>query len=108
MLKADFFHALNQCLTIDRPRFIGRWQRLRQLLSGEALAAASSQLHTQLQQSQQQAQRRQQAMPALPLNDDLPVSQRADEIINAIKNNQVVVLAGETGSGKTTDRKSVV
>lgn len=101
MLKADFFHALNQCLTIDRPRFIGRWQRLRQL-SGEALAVASSQLHAQLQQSQQHAQRRQQAMPALPLNDDLPVSQRADEIINAIKNHQVVVLAGETGSGKTT------
>ena len=41
-------------------------------------------------------------MPALPLNDDLPVSQRAEEIINAIKNHQVIVLAGETGSGKTT------
>jgi ATP-dependent helicase HrpA len=34
--------------------------------------------------------------------DDLPVSQRRDEILEAIRNNQVVVIAGATGSGKTT------
>lgn len=33
---------------------------------------------------------------------DLPVSERKDEILEAIQNNQVVVVAGETGSGKTT------
>ncbi|MGB1912573.1 MAG: DEAD/DEAH box helicase, partial [Porticoccaceae bacterium] len=33
---------------------------------------------------------------------DLPVSSRADEIRDLIENNQVVVVAGETGSGKTT------
>ena len=32
----------------------------------------------------------------------LPVSDRRDEIIEAIKQNQVVIIAGETGSGKTT------
>ena len=34
--------------------------------------------------------------------DNLPISQRKDEIASAIKNNQIVILAGETGSGKTT------
>ena len=34
--------------------------------------------------------------------DDLPVSQRKDEILEAIRDNQVVVIAGATGSGKTT------
>ncbi|CAA6806507.1 MAG: ATP-dependent helicase hrpA, partial [uncultured Thiotrichaceae bacterium] len=34
--------------------------------------------------------------------DDLPVAQRRDEIIKAIKGNQVIVICGETGSGKTT------
>jgi ATP-dependent helicase HrpA len=34
--------------------------------------------------------------------DDLPVSQRREEILEAIRNNQVVVIAGATGSGKTT------
>ncbi len=33
---------------------------------------------------------------------ELPISARADEIIAAIRDNQVVILAGETGSGKTT------
>lgn len=33
---------------------------------------------------------------------DLPVSERRAEILEAIKNNQVVVIAGATGSGKTT------
>ena len=33
---------------------------------------------------------------------DLPVSERRDEIASAIRDNQVVVVAGETGSGKTT------
>src|SRR5271170_3784568 len=32
----------------------------------------------------------------------LPISQRKDEIAEAIRDNQVVIIAGETGSGKTT------
>ncbi len=33
---------------------------------------------------------------------ELPVSQRKDEIARAIRDHQVVIIAGETGSGKTT------
>ena len=33
---------------------------------------------------------------------ELPVSQRRDDIAAAIRDHQVVVVAGETGSGKTT------
>jgi len=33
---------------------------------------------------------------------ELPISARAEEITAAIQANQVVILAGETGSGKTT------
>lgn len=36
------------------------------------------------------------------LNMDLPVSQKATHIIDAIRKHQVVIVAGETGSGKTT------
>ncbi len=32
----------------------------------------------------------------------LPVSERKDEIVEAIRNNQIVIISGETGSGKTT------
>ena len=40
--------------------------------------------------------------PVINYPQELPVSLRRQEIIEAIKNNQVVVIAGATGSGKTT------
>src|SRR5262250_912276 len=45
---------------------------------------------------------RQLAVPAVSYPPDLPVSQRKDEIAAAIRDHQVVIVAGETGSGKTT------
>jgi len=101
MQKHQFFSALDKSLTQDRPRFMSRWQRLR-TTPEDKKAAAIAQLQQQLQQSQQAVAQRQQALPAVTLNEDLPVSQRAQEIIQAIQQHQVVVLAGETGSGKTT------
>src|SRR5689334_16917631 len=42
------------------------------------------------------------AVPVVSYPPDLPVSQRKDEILAAIRDHQVVIVAGETGSGKTT------
>lgn len=42
------------------------------------------------------------SVPRIVYPEALPVSQRKDEIIEAIGNHQVIILAGETGSGKTT------
>ena len=55
--------------------------------------------------SQKAVQARIDSIPSdLPakLNLDLPVSQRAEELVQAIIDNQVIIVAGETGSGKTT------
>ena len=55
--------------------------------------------------SQQMVQARIDSIPVdLPakLNLDLPVSQRAEDLIQAIIDHQVIIVAGETGSGKTT------
>ena len=41
-------------------------------------------------------------LPKVSYPADLPVSMRCEEIVTAIRENQVVVIAGETGSGKTT------
>ncbi len=40
--------------------------------------------------------------PRIEFPEELPVSQMRDEIQQAISDNQVVIVAGETGSGKTT------
>src|SRR5690348_1242353 len=42
------------------------------------------------------------AMPQITYPAELPVSQRKDDIAAVIRDHQVVVIAGETGSGKTT------
>ena len=42
------------------------------------------------------------AIPAIVYPESLPVSQRRDDISAAIRENQVVIVAGATGSGKTT------
>src|SRR5450631_2662676 len=46
--------------------------------------------------------RRMAAMPKVTYLDDLPVAARRDDIAAAIRDHQVVIVAGETGSGKTT------
>jgi ATP-dependent helicase HrpA len=45
---------------------------------------------------------RREATPAVAYPEALPVSRRKDEIRAAIERHQVVIVAGETGSGKTT------
>lgn len=56
------------------------------------------------QQQNRQAPRRYE--PFIPevitYPEELPVSERREDIMNAIRDNQVVIIAGETGSGKTT------
>jgi ATP-dependent helicase HrpA len=56
-----------------------------------------------LEAAEQRLARRQAAVPArIDFPEDLPVSERRDDIAAAIRDHQVVVIAGETGSGKTT------
>src|SRR6188474_3157649 len=52
--------------------------------------------------SPQEVERRRALVPVIRYPDELPVSQRRDDIAAAIRDHQVVVVAGETGSGKTT------
>ncbi|MGH3206590.1 MAG: ATP-dependent RNA helicase HrpA, partial [Trebonia sp.] len=54
--------------------------------------------------AKQRAASRESALAGVAISypEELPVSQRRDDIAEAIKNHQVVIVAGETGSGKTT------
>ncbi|QEN07617.1 ATP-dependent RNA helicase HrpA [Oceanispirochaeta crateris] len=55
-----------------------------------------------IQSSLEEKQRRLLRKTRYNWNPDLPITSRKDEIIKTIRDHQVVVLAGETGSGKTT------
>jgi ATP-dependent helicase HrpA len=52
--------------------------------------------------SPQEAEQRLRNLPQPTYPDDLPVVARRDDIARAIRDHQVVIICGETGSGKTT------
>ncbi len=47
-------------------------------------------------------QKREAAAPKVSYPEELPITSKKNEIVNAIKNNQVLIISGETGSGKST------
>ena len=54
------------------------------------------------------AARRAVVVPAITYPEELPVSARREEIAAAIRDHQVVVVSGETGSGKTTQLPKIM
>jgi ATP-dependent helicase HrpA len=56
----------------------------------------------QLAEARARVRRRRASVPQVSYPPQLPVSTRRDDLLAAIKDHQVVVVAGETGSGKTT------
>lgn len=87
--------------------------QLKKQLSRSSHAQKEKQSHESKQaqydkvkaRSQSVVQQRIDSVPAsvqASLDNDLPVSQKADELIKAIQAHQVIIVAGETGSGKTT------
>jgi ATP-dependent helicase HrpA len=59
-------------------------------------------LEQQLATAQARVRRRRASVPEVSYPPQLPVSGRRDDLLAAIRDHQVVVVAGETGSGKTT------
>ena len=91
--------ALDGALTRDRGRLLGLWAKWNAKAGDDGLRQAFS---TKLQASLAERERRAAALPAATVDASLPIAAHADDIVELIRKHQVVVLAGETGSGKTT------
>jgi ATP-dependent helicase HrpA len=65
-------------------------------------------LSAQLQKSRRRREERAAWEPRLQWDEELPVVARKQEIIDTIRDNQVVVLCGETGSGKSTQLPKIL
>ncbi len=83
-------------------------ERLRRRLdgvrrtSGERRSSAEIDLAAAVDVAEHRLQGRLAVVPEISYPDELPVSARRDDLAAAIRDHQVVVVAGETGSGKTT------
>ncbi|HEY0815025.1 MAG TPA: ATP-dependent RNA helicase HrpA [Pseudonocardia sp.] len=69
---------------------------------GEARDRALAAVATAIESAERRIAGRRAAMPAISYPETLPVSARREDIAAAIRDHQVVIVAGETGSGKTT------
>ena len=98
-----------QCLSKDQHRLRMSLQKIRQAEKAESgLDVKSTQsvklekLASLAEHSISQVQARRKRLPAISYPAELPLSGKVEEIKKAISENQIVVIAGETGSGKTT------
>jgi ATP-dependent helicase HrpA len=89
--------ALRELTLRDELRLGRQAQRLR---GGDE--ADRARFERQLAEAQTRVHRRRASVPEISYPPQLPVSARRDDLLAAIRDNQVVVVAGETGSGKTT------
>ncbi|HSR86218.1 MAG TPA: ATP-dependent RNA helicase HrpA, partial [Streptosporangiaceae bacterium] len=86
----------------DQHRLARRADRAAAMPDAAARERAVAELTAEVVAAEQRVQSRRGAVPVITYPADLPVSQRKDELAAAIRDNQVVIIAGETGSGKTT------
>ena len=79
-------------------------QRLRRQARrlGRDTGEGQARFEHQLAEARLRVQRRRASVPEVSYPPQLPVSARRDDLLAAIQDHQVVVVAGETGSGKTT------
>jgi ATP-dependent helicase HrpA len=59
-------------------------------------------LQRAMEAAEERAQARRAALPTIRYEQDLPINAHRDEIAQALRDRQVLVVAGETGSGKST------
>jgi ATP-dependent helicase HrpA len=93
--RSDLKSALAQVSLRDESRLRRKLDRAR---TPDALVALAEEIET----ARTRLAARSANVPAVSYPEALPVSQRKDDIATAISENQVVIVAGETGSGKTT------
>lgn len=99
---ASLKKALGECLIKDRFRFSKRIDGASKIKNELARNAVFDEIALDIAQSMMVVEQRKQQMPKIEYPALLPVSQKRDDIAQAIAHHQVVIVAGETGSGKTT------
>ncbi|MFU9138111.1 ATP-dependent RNA helicase HrpA [Erwinia tasmaniensis] len=93
---------LDSLMLRDRQRLQKRFNGAKKMKEASAQQALADALDAEITLAEQKIAQRRAAIPAIRYPEDLPVSQKKDEIAEAIRHHQVVIVAGETGSGKTT------
>ncbi|RKR91363.1 ATP-dependent helicase HrpA [Micromonospora pisi] len=86
----------------DQRRIQRRIDGVRKIRDPRKREQAAEEITADLTAAQERLARRRAGVPVITYPVGLPVSDKRDDIAAAIRDHQVVIVAGETGSGKTT------
>ncbi|MFD6299944.1 ATP-dependent RNA helicase HrpA [Streptomyces sp. NPDC060235] len=98
----DLAPRLAQLSLRDAHRLGRRLEGARKIRKPEARSAVFAEIEAEVTKGEARMAERRARVPAITYPEQLPVSQKKDVIADAIRDHQVVIVAGETGSGKTT------
>ncbi|MFF3419092.1 ATP-dependent RNA helicase HrpA [Streptomyces sp. NPDC002698] len=98
----DLAARLPQLSLRDAHRLGRRLEGARKIRKPEARSAVFAEIEAEVARGEAHMAERRSRVPAVTYPEQLPVSQKKDVIADAIRDHQVVIVAGETGSGKTT------
>ncbi|KKZ56496.1 ATP-dependent helicase HrpA [Haemophilus haemolyticus] len=102
-LQQSLFSQLNDIMLVDKRCLSARIHGIGKIKSQEAQQAVAAEIQLQIEQAQLRVENRKSAVQnPIVFPESLPVSQRKAEIQKLLSEHQVIVVAGETGSGKTT------
>jgi len=99
---ASLRERLNSVSRADESRLGRRVRGAGKIKQADRQAKVASELTAEIDKAEKRLARRIAAIPACTYPPELPITQRRQELLEAIRDNQVVVIAGETGSGKST------
>ncbi len=103
--RSDLQALIDSAMLADARRLTARLHRLdRTNPDPDAMRAIAD----RAEQSAALRHTRAASVPKITFPPELPVSQRADDIAQAVREHQVVVVCGDTGSGKTTQLPKVL
>jgi len=100
--STDLAARLPDLTATDERRLRSRLRGIRRISDTGKRERALADIGRQVDAAQARIDRRRAAVPEFGYPPQLPVSERVDDLAAAISANQVVIVAGETGSGKST------
>lgn len=102
-IQQSLFSKLNDIMLVDQRRLSARIHGIGKIKNLEAQQAVADEIQQQIEQAKLRVESRKSAVKhPIVFPESLPVSQRKVEIQKLLSEHQVIVVAGETGSGKTT------
>ncbi len=99
----EYDAALQETMLVDRVRLRRKWREISDAeRAGRPFDQKLARWQADLDRARQLLTERVQRRPSITYDDTLPIHVRREEILETIRANQVVVICGETGSGKST------